>query len=405
MVRTLPAHSLPEASPLHRAGRPWTIAPIADAIEDIAAGKMVILVDDEDRENEGDLVIAADKVTPESIAFMAEHGRGLICLALDGPLIERLELTPMAPQNETRLGTAFTISIDAADCQGSGISARNRAHTIRKAIEPGVTALDFAVPGHVFPLRARTGGVLVRAGQTEGSVDLARLAGLNPAGVICEVMEPDGTMARLPSLLELGARYDIKVVTVADLIQHRLQSEPLVIRDAESELSTDYGMFRIAIYRSLVDGGTHAALVYGQIGPDPTLVRVHRGNLLSDAFGFTLSSGRRNLASAMEFIAHEGSGVVLYLDVDRDGAALARVLQDYVARSAGGPWPPVESRNVGMDFKEFGVGAQILRDLGLHKLRVMTNQPMRLRGVSGYGLEIVEWLPIAPRTAPVQGEA
>lgn len=409
MVPTAPAsiaHSLASGGvPGPTAGRSQAIAPISQAIADIAAGRMVILVDDEDRENEGDLVIAADKVTPEVIAFMAEHGRGLICLAMDGPLIERLELTPMAPQNETPLGTAFTISIDAVDCQGSGISARNRSHTIRKAIEPGVTPQDFAVPGHVFPLRARTGGVLVRAGQTEGSVDLARLAGLTPAGVICEVMEPDGTMARLPSLLELGARHDIKVVTVADLIQHRLQSEPLVVREAESELRTDFGLFRIAIYRSLVDGGTHAALVHGQIGPGPTLVRVHRGNLLSDAFGFALSSGRRNLATSMEFIAREGSGVLLYLDVDRDGAALARVLQDYVDRSQGRPWPPTESRNAGMDFKEFGVGAQILRDLGLQQLRVMTNQPMRMRAVSGYGLEIVEWLPIAPAavaTPPVQ---
>ncbi len=371
------------------------IAPIQQAIADIAAGRMVILVDDEDRENEGDLVVAADKVTPEIIAFMAEHGRGLICLAMDGTLIDRLELGPMAPQNEARLGTAFTVSIDAVDCKGSGISARNRAHTILKAIEPGVTPQDFAVPGHVFPLRARTGGVLVRAGQTEGSVDLSRLAGLTSAGVICEVMEPDGTMARLPSLLDLGRRFDIKVVTVADLIEHRLQSEPLVVREAESDLRTDFGLFRIAIFRSLVDGGAHAALIYGDVGPEPTLVRVHRGNLLSDAFGFALSSGRRTLAAAMEMIAREGKGVVLYLDVDREGAALANVLQAYVERSAGKAWPPLESRGASMDFKEFGVGAQILREIGLCKLRVMTNQPMRLRAVSGYGLEIVEWLPVA----------
>jgi 3,4-dihydroxy 2-butanone 4-phosphate synthase/GTP cyclohydrolase II len=383
-----------------------SLAPISAAIADIAAGRMVILVDDEDRENEGDLVIAADKVTPESIAFMAEHGRGLICLAMDGALIDRLELTPMAPQNETRLGTAFTVSIDAIDCHGPGVSARNRAHTIQRAIAADASPLDFAVPGHVFPLRARTGGVLVRSGQTEGSVDLARLAGLSPAGVICEVMEPDGTMARLPSLLELGRRFDIKVVSVADLIEYRLQSEPLVVREAQSQLQTDYGPFDIAIYRSLMDGSTHAALTFGTIGPAPTLVRVHRGNLLADAFGFALSSGRRNLASAMEAIAKEGRGVLIYLDVDREGAALAGVLQGYVERSSfagqdgdrnGLRRPPAQDK---MHLQEFGSGAQILRDLGLKKLRVMTNQPVRLRGVSGYGLEIVEWLPVGGRQEP-----
>lgn len=371
------------------------IATIPEAVADIAAGRMVILVDDEDRENEGDLVIAADKVTPESIAFMAEHGRGLICLAMDGPLIDRLELGPMAPQNEARLTTAFTVSIDAVDCQGPGISARNRAHTILKAIAPDATASDFAIPGHVFPLRARQGGVLVRTGQTEGSVDLSRLAGLAPAGVICEVMEPDGTMSRLPSLLELGMRFGIKVVTVADLVQYRLQSEPIVVREAQSHLATGFGTFEIAIYRSVVDGSTHAALTLGDIGGDkPTLVRVHRANLLSDAFGFALSSGRRNLGNALAAIAQAGSGVLIYLDADRDGEALARVLQGYVERGAGQPWPPVGRQSSAMDFLEFGTGAQILRDLGLKQLRVLTNQPRRLRAVSGYGLDIVEWLPL-----------
>ena len=254
------------------------IARIEDAIADIAAGKMVILVDDEDRENEGDFVIAAERVTPESLAFMAEHGRGLICLALDGPLCDRLELQPMAPQNEARLGTAFTVPIDAVDCQGPAVSPRNRAHTILKAIAQDAKPQDFTLPGHVYPLRARAGGVLVRTGQTEGSVDLARLAGLVPAGVICEVMEPDGTMARLPSLLAMGERFGIKVVTVADLIEYRLQKEPLVECQARSSLATDYGLFDIAIYRTKVGGGTHAALTFGPIGPEPTLVRVHRGN-------------------------------------------------------------------------------------------------------------------------------
>ncbi|MFZ4578338.1 MAG: 3,4-dihydroxy-2-butanone-4-phosphate synthase [Myxococcota bacterium] len=382
-----------------------TIAPIQQAIEDIAAGRMVILVDDEDRENEGDLVIAADKVTPEALAFMAEHGRGLICLAMEGALCDRLELPPMAPQNETRLGTAFTASIDALDCRGSGISPRDRSHTILRAIAPEARPTDFAIPGHVFPLRAREGGVLVRSGQTEGSVDLARLAGLTPAGVICEVMEPDGTMSRLPSLLQLGATHGIPVVTVADLIQHRLQSEPLVVREAESELATSYGAFRIAIYRSLVDGATHAALLCGKVVHEdqPTLVRVHRANLLSDAFGFALSSGRRSLEIALQAIADSGSGVLLYMDVARDASALASVLKSHVERTAGRPIGQPDDFSKPMDFQEFGIGAQILRDLGIRKMRVMTGHPRKLRGVSGFGLEIVEWLSPLPGVDGVDG--
>lgn len=383
------------------------IAPIRQAIADIAAGRMVILVDDEDRENEGDLVIAAEKVTPEAIAFMAEHGRGLICLAMDSKLCSRLELSPMTPQNEAQLGTAFTVSIDAVDCHGPAVSPRNRAHTILKAISASARPQDFAVPGHIFPLAARDGGVLVRTGQTEGSVDLARFAGLTPAGVICEVMEPDGSMSRLPSLLALGEKYGIVVVTVADLIQHRLKSEPLVVRDAQSTLATDFGMFDIAIYRSLIDGTTHAALTYGKIDPEkPTLVRVHRANLLSDAFGFALSSGRKHLAAAMAAIAKEGAGVIIYLDVDRDAGELSAALQQYVSRAEGKPWPPPDSGNQTSKFREFGLGAQILVDLGVRQLRVMTNQPRRLRGVAGYGLELVEWLPIPDEEgnfAPVQG--
>lgn len=386
------AHHARPAQPHSVAPR---IAPIEQAIADIAAGRMVILVDDEDRENEGDLVIAAERVTPEAIAFMAEHGRGLVCLAMQGALIDRLELGPMAPQNEARLGTAFTVSMDAVDAPGAGISARARAHTIARAIAADASAKDFRVPGHVYPLRARQGGVLVRSGQTEGSVDLARLAGLVPAGVICEVMAPDGTMSRLPSLLEFGARYGIRVVTVADLIEYRLQKEPLVVREAESRLATDYGEFRIIIYRSLVGTGTHAALIHGDVGPDePALVRVHRSNPLADAFGFVLSSAQRNLAAAMAQIAREGAGVLLYLDAERDADELGDALQTYAERAAGRVWPPPDVAHAKMDFQEFGIGAQILRDLGLKRLRVMTNQPRRLRGVSGYGLEIVQWLAV-----------
>ncbi len=371
------------------------IAPIEQAIADIAAGRMVILVDDEDRENEGDLVIAAERVTPEAIAFMAEHGRGLVCLAMQGALVDRLELAPMAPQNEARLGTAFTVSLDAVDVHGSGVSARARSHTILRAIAPDATAKDFRIPGHIYPLRARQGGVLVRAGQTEGSVDLARLAGLVPAGVICEVMAPDGSMSRLPALLEFGALHGIRVVSVADLIEYRLQKEPLVIREAESKLATEYGDFRIAIYRSLIGTATHAALIYGNVTTgEPTLVRVHRSNPLADAFGFVLSSAQRNLAAGMKRIAEEGAGVLLYLDVDRDADALGDALQTYADRAAGVQRPADDGHAAKMDFQEFGIGAQILRDLGLRKLRVLTNQPRRLRGVSGYGLEITQWLPV-----------
>jgi len=371
------------------------IAPIDRAIADLAAGRLVILVDDEDRENEGDFVVAAERCTPESIAFMVDHGRGLVCLAMQPALVDRLELPPMARHNEARLGTAFTVSIDAVDAPGSGVSARARAHTVRRAVAADASAKDFRVPGHVFPLRARAGGVLVRAGQTEGSVDLARLAGLAPAAVICEVMAPDGSMSRLPELLEFGARFDIAVATIADLIEWRLQREPLVVREAESALATEYGPFRITLFRSLVDGSTHAALVCGDIeGDEPVLVRVHRANPLGDAFGFALSRGQRNLAWAMEYIAAAGRGVLLYLDAEGDGDALARALGSYVERLAGQPWPPPQSATAKMDFQEFGTGAQILRALGLRRLRVMTNQPRRLRGVSGFGLEVVEWLPV-----------
>ncbi|MSP92041.1 MAG: 3,4-dihydroxy-2-butanone-4-phosphate synthase [Myxococcales bacterium] len=371
------------------------LAPIPEAIAAIAAGRMVILVDDEDRENEGDLVIAAAHATPESIAFMAEHGRGLICLALAPDLVDRLAVPAMANDNQARLGTAFTLSLDAANLDAPGATARSRSRTIQRTLDPAATPADFTTPGHVFPLRARPGGVLQRSGQTEGSVDLARLAGLQAAAVICEVMADDGTMARLPQLQAFGARYGIPVASVADLIEHRLQSEPLVERVAQSRLATDFGPFELAIYRSLVDGSTHAALVCGDTSGDaPVLVRVHRANLLSDAFAFVLSQGRRNLALALQLIAAEGRGVLLYLDVDRDADELAHSLQGYVQREAGRAWPSADATTKPMDFMEFGTGAQILRDLGLTRLKVMTNQPRRLRAVSGFGLEIVQWIPV-----------
>ncbi len=383
-----------------------SIASIETAIQDIRSGGMVILVDDEDRENEGDLVIAAEHVTAESIAFMAEHGRGLICLAMEGELLERLALPPMATDNEAPLGTAFTISVDAVDCAGSGVSAADRAHTIRRAIAGEACPEHFRSPGHVFPLRARDGGVLMRSGQTEGSVDLARLAGLAPAGVICEVMAADGTMQRLDALLAFGDKHGIGVVTVADLIEYRVHSEPLVVEEARSQMPTRFGTFDIVVFRTMVDDGVHVAMTMGEMDPErPTLARVHRANMLGDAFGLSLSHSRRNLEFALEKIAKEGCGALVHLSAVQEAGDLAAVLEGYVERTAGRPWPPGASPQTKMDFREFGVGAQILRQLGLGKLRVLTNNPVRLRAVSGFGLEIVQWLPLSDAAPAVDSAA
>jgi 3,4-dihydroxy 2-butanone 4-phosphate synthase/GTP cyclohydrolase II len=378
------------------------IAAITDAIEDIRQGRMVILVDDEDRENEGDLVIAAEKVTPEAITFMAEHGRGLICLSLDSAPLDRLGLAPMASSNQAPLSTAFTESIDAVDCPGSGISAVDRAHTVLRAVAPDARAEHFRVPGHIFPLRARHGGVLVRSGQTEGSVDLARLAGLHPSGVICEVMGPDGTMERLDALLAFGAAHGIRVVTVADLIEHRIHHEPLVREVARSALPTPWARFEMRLFRAEVDQSLHVALTLGELRPDrPTLVRVHRANLLGDAFGLRRARGRAQIANALAAIAVEGAGALVYLGVRDAAADLAEALRGYVAREQGAAFPSPDALERKMDFKEFGLGAQILRALGLGELRVLTNSPRRLRGVSGFGLRVVEWLPLGEPSASV----
>lgn len=375
------------------------IAPIEAAIDDIAAGKMVILVDDEDRENEGDLVVAADLVTPETISFMIQHGRGLICLALDDALMDPLEIAPMATRNQAPLCTAFTESIDAVACRGSGVSAVDRATTILAAIANDAKPSHFRVPGHVFPLRARNGGVLVRSGQTEGSVDLARLAGLKPAGVICEVMAPDGTMQRLDALLAFGAEHDIKVVTVADLIEHRVNNETLIVEHARSQLPTRWGTFDLRVFRSEHDGAEHIAMTMGELRDDqPTMVRVHRQNLLSDAFGFALSHSRKHLEMSLQRIAAEGVGALVHLGVPQDATSLGVVLNGYVERAAGRPWPSRDGAGWKMDYREFGTGAQILRKLGLGKLRVLNQSPLRLRAVGGFGLEIVSWEPLG---APV----
>ena len=375
---------------------------IENAIADIRAGKMVVLVDDEDRENEGDLVIAAEKVDAEAIAFMATHGRGLICLAMEGEQVDRIGLQPMANANQAPLSTAFTESLDAIDCEGSGASAHDRALTILRAIAPDATPGGFRTPGHVFPLRARRGGVLVRSGQTEGSVDLARLAGLHPSGVICELMAPDGSMQRLDSLLQFGARHDIRVVTVADLIEHRIHHEPLVQLVAESRLPTPWATFDLRLFRADVDGSLHVALVLGDVQTAaPTLVRVHRSSLLGDALGLQVARGRVHLEAAMQRIASEGRGVLLYLGARDEVQELAASLRSYVAREGGAPFPAPADKAKQMDFQEFGIGAQILRALGLKQLRLLTNSPRRLRAVSGFGLQVVEWLPLRDVSASV----
>ncbi len=366
------------------------IATIAEAIADIAAGKMVILVDDEDRENEGDLVVAADKCTPEHINFMAREGRGLICVALSAERAEALQLEPMARHNTAPLGTAFTRSVDHRERGGMG--ARARAETIRALIDPAARPEDFVTPGHVFPLRARRGGVLVRSGQTEGSVDLARLAGLEPAGVICEVMSADGSMSRLPRLLEFGARHDIKVVTVADLIRYRLEHEKLVHCASTALMPTEYGEFRIRCFENTVSGQVHITMSIGEpFGDDPVLVRVHRADTVADVFGLDFAPSRSRLAWSLRLLAAEGSGVLLYVRPEGNDEPLDDRVRVYGAMARGERVGPGAGS---MGFHDFGIGAQILHELGLHRIRVVTSKPMQFKGLSGFGLEIVDWVTI-----------
>lgn len=364
------------------------ISSIEEAIEDIRRGKMVILVDDEERENEGDLTIAAEKVTPEAINFMAKYGRGLICLALTEEKIKALDLPMMTYRNESRFGTGFTVSIDAKEGVTTGISAFDRARTVLTAIKPDARPEDLARPGHIFPLRAVKGGVLRRAGQTEGSVDLARLAGLYPAAVICEVMNDDGTMARLPQLLEFGRRFGIKIVTIADLIKYRLQKDRLIERVGTSELPTEFGDFDLSIYRDMVDGSTHVALSMWKVGTDePVLIRVQSQCLIGHVFRSLKCNCGAQLVDAMKRIAEEGRGAVIYLE--KEGKGLDHC---YGIRYRDGE--EAESRVCyPVDLRDYGIGAQILLDLGIRKLRIMTSNPRKIIGLKGYGIEIVEWVP------------
>lgn len=370
-----------------------SLAKIESAVEDIRQGKMVILVDDEDRENEGDLVMAAQHVTPEAINFMAKEGRGLICLSLTEERADLLELAPMVADNSCSFGTAFTVSIEAKTGVTTGISAADRARTIQVAIAEESRASDLARPGHVFPLRARKGGVLVRGGQTEGSVDLARLAGLEPAGVICEIMNDDGTMARMPHLKEFALKHGLKIVSIADLVAYRMEKELLVHRAAQTLLPSSYGgEFDLIVYENDVDDAQHLALIKGTIDPEqPVLVRVHSECLTGDAFGSQRCDCGDQLQASMRQISEEGNGVILYMRQEGRGIGLVEKIKAYALQDKG--CDTVEANQAlghKADLRDYGIGAQILSNLGIRKLRLMTNNPRKIVGLMGYGLEVVE---------------
>jgi len=373
---------------------PFTDVP--DAIEEIQAGRMIVVVDDEDRENEGDLTLAAEKVTPETINFMAKYGRGLVCLAMTEERLEHLRIGPMTAENTSQYGTAFCEAIDARQGVTTGISAYDRARTIQVAIDPATKPSDLARPGHVFPLRARKGGVLVRAGQTEASVDLARLAGMVPAGVICEIMKDDGSMARVPDLIEFCREHNMKMLTVAELIRYRMEHERYVHRVGEALVDTRFGEFRLIAYESEVDGGeSHVALIRGDIehSPVPVLVRMHAHCLMGDVFGAIGCECHATLEGALRRIAQEG-GALIYLHQTSQGFSVEK-LGERTALSfhRGRKLPPLFETGKQIQ-REVGIGAQILSDLNLHRIRLLTNRPKKVAALEGFGIEIVEQVPV-----------
>src|SRR6187397_1259050 len=371
-------------------------ASVEDAIDAFRAGEMIIVCDDEDRENEGDLTVAADKVTPAVINFMAKHGRGLICMPMTGERLDELEIPLMVNQNTARLGTAFCVTIEAKHSTSTGISAGDRSATVQAAIDPRTKPTDLARPGHMFPLRAQPGGVLVRAGQTEAAVDLARIAGLTPAGVICEIMNPDGSMARVPELTKFAKRHKLLMITIADLIRHRMRTESLVKRIATASLPTQHGSFTIYAYTNQIDDESHVALVRGDIGDgNRVMVRVHSKCLTGDVFHSMRCDCGAQLDAAMKQIAQEGRGVLLYLHQEGRGIGLANEIRAYELQDQGLDTVEANERlGFKPDQRDYGIGAQILRDLGVRSMRLLTNNPRKFIGLEGYGLAVAESLPL-----------